>query len=1183
MFLYHLASLARDSSAVFRMKPFDASNTPLELGTTLIEASAGTGKTWSIAALFLRLVLEEHVPVQSILAVTYTVAATSELRERIRARIHTALIQLREGGETALADPIIAPFATDAELRARAIRDLELAGQSFDEARVFTIHGFCQRVLQDNTFESGLRYGVSLTPDSAPLMEEVAGDFWRKHFHNAPPHIAALAVNRGESASRWTDLLAGTRDHPNVVILPERDPEACAKIAGSLAKSLDAIRHEWAENREEITAILSQDDALMRNEKAFRPDRLERLFAAMERLVEPGCDGGCIEAMEAFCTDSMIAFTKKKKTTPEHPFFVLCQEFCEVGGRYFRRLTHEFLDFARTELPLRKLRSNILTFDDLLTLTRRALIGESGAALAAGVGAQYRAALIDEFQDTDPIQYEIFSRLFATSRHWLFFIGDPKQAIYGFRGADVFTYLEAAKSASRRYTLETNWRSDEALLTGLNAFFTRRKQGDPFVVEEITYRPVLARPGADFRRSKPWPPLRFRHLVGDEASGKNGEFNQEEGSRRITEAVADDIAALHAGGDWKWSDLAVLVRKHRQATAVQAALRQRGIRAVLHTDESVFQSDEAGELQRFLEAVLSPADSGRLNSALLTPMLGVNASAIAEFTTEAHQQWLEQFLSWRDLWRNTCFAAMFRRFLAERDARRRVMEWPAGERRLTNLLHLAELLHEAESFLRLTPEALIEWLGEQRATKRASAEAAQIRLESDGDAVTIVTVHKSKGLEYGVVFCPFLWQPADPPTRNRERVQFHDASGRLTLDLRGKAGADAESVRLHGVEALAEETRLLYVAVTRAKHQCIVYFGDIRGASASALAHVLDVAPEATLQSGIEAFATEQPDAAGWSAIGSEPEDASVAEGLAPEAETPLLLAPKRFPGVFAPTAFLTSFSGLTAAGHEPVTPPEHDSDPALPESAPFEVEAAPTDMPPIFRFERGARAGDFFHDVLENLDFQNPAQLDTLLPGKLAAHGFPRNPWTEHLKAKLREILEVELAPGLRLGGISSADRLSEVEFSFRLHSLRPDDLRAVFAECASDGLDADELGRLRFSPVEGFLRGFIDLLFHHEGRYYVLDWKSNWLGNTPEAYNSEGVARSMRQHRYGLQAYLYVLAVDRFLAARLPDYEYERHFGGVFYVFLRGVDSAFPQRGIFRDRPDLALLERMRKWTIA
>ena len=1174
---------------------FDAVNTPLEPGITLIEASAGTGKTWSIAALFLRLVLEERVPVQSILAVTYTVAATSELRERVRAKLQTALTHLRGGNSE---DEIVAKFIKRGGDRSQAIGDLDLASQSFDEARIFTIHSFCQRVLQDHTFESGSRHGAEVMADSRPMLEEVARDFWRVCFYNTAPHLAALAVARKVTPGEWMDLLQSSRNHPNLRILPERDPEPAEAISREITETLDRIRCEWSSSRPEIEAILRTDSALSQSEKAFRADRVDRLFSALDRLLTGiQCDAECMEAIEALSTGGIAAGTKPKKSPPQHTFFDLCQQFCDLAERYFRRLTHDFLDFAATELPERKLRRNVLGFDDLLTHVHRALNSANGPALAAVVGGNYRAALIDEFQDTDPLQYEIFSRLFATSHHWLFYIGDPKQAIYGFRGADVFTYLTAARDAARRYTLDTNWRSDEALLTGFNAFFTRRADNAPFVVEQIQYHEVHSARAADPDPEHAVPPLRFRYLSSDEPEKP---LAQDKATERICDAVAADVAAMTAdnGGRWQSSAMAVLVRQHWQADNIQTALRRRGIRSVLHTEESVFHSHEAVELQRLLEAVLSPADNQKLNAALATALIGQNANEIAALDADSHQHWLEQFLSWRDLWRDACFIAMFRRVLAEQGVRRRLMQWPGGERRLTNLLHLAELAHEAATLQHMTPEALLEWITEQRAAERSPSEAAQLRLESDGDAVTIVTIHKSKGLEYPVVFCPFLWLPAD--SARRQRVQFHDDAGRLTLDLRGKSGADEDHIARHRREALAEEVRLLYVAVTRARHECIIYTGDVKAPHESALGHLLCLEPGAPMLEGIQPLVADQAGSVSCSLI--ETGDATDAPvSLASEADRATsvpsvlpLIASREFPGIFAPPAFLTSFSGLIAGGAasahaEAVDPPERDKhlesaplDDGVPASeAPPDSTDGASPPAPIFQFERGTRAGDFFHDVLESLDFQDAAGLEPVVANKLALHGFPRTQYAGAIAEKLGEVLNVELQPGLRLSRIAHADRLSEVEFSCRLNALRPEDFRDLFSGYATSALVPEELGRLRFSPVEGFLRGFIDLLFHFEGRYYVVDWKSNWLGASPSDYDAAGVNACMRDHHYTLQAMLYVLAADRFLATRVRDYEYERHFGGVFYLFLRGVERDNPSRAIFRDCPPVELIRRLRKLT--
>ncbi|MDD5349822.1 MAG: PD-(D/E)XK nuclease family protein, partial [Chthoniobacteraceae bacterium] len=417
-----------------------------------------------------------------------------------------------------------------------------------------------------------------------------------------------------------------------------------------------------------------------------------------------------------------------------------------------------------------------------------------------------------------------------------------------------------------------------------------------------------------------------------------------------------------------------------------------------------------------------------------------------------------------------------------------------------------------------------------------------------------------KGLEYNAVLCPFLWTPAD--TARRSRVQFHDAAGRLTMDLRGKRGAAPEAVAAHAREALAEEMRLLYVAVTRARKQCVIYTGDIQQQGVSALGHLLGE----SMREGGKALAEALPERIAWSAV--EPESAAPVPPSEPAPERPL--AARSFPGAIRVPAFLTSFTGLTAGTSR--EEPERD-EPAPERPAPPDAEVAD-----IFRFEKGARAGEFFHEVLETLDFQQPEQLAGLIPTKLAVHGLSGAPYAGSVAAKLAEVLEVELAPGLRLRDVPLEARLSEAEFSVRLPALSPGDLRALFTDAADPALDPEALGRLRFQPVSGFLRGFIDLFFEHAGRYYLVDWKSNWLGNRPEDYDLPGVEAAMRAHHYALQAHLYVLAADRFLAARVPGYDYETHFGGVFYLFLRGVERGNPQRGIYRACPPLALVEKLR-----
>lgn len=1223
--------------------PFHLATVPIEKGVTLIEASAGTGKTFSIAGLVLRLVLEEGVPIQEILAVTFTVAATQELRDRVRRRLRDALEDLRRGG--ASSDDIVRRFLSgtatvegdDAAAgkcisRREGVRRLDAALQCFDEAQIFTIHGFCQRLLKERAFESGMRFDAELLTDATPLLEEVAHDFWRLRFYQADPLIAALAIGWNQSPGGLLAMLGRMRNHPDLAILPAPATRSCEAIAAELAEHFTAIRELWRADREAIAALLGDAKAISQDKaKGFPPERLEEI---LEKIDEACGDLAvaspeCIRALTEICTSNLEELTKANQSTPAHALFDRCEAFCRTVDRLFEQLTHEFLDYAAAELPGRKLRANVLTYDDLLMRVHRVLESErGGAALAASVGRQYRAALIDEFQDTDPVQYGIFRRLFGGSgaAHWLYFIGDPKQAIYGFRGADMFTYFRAVESAGRCYTLDTNHRSEARLLDAVNRLFRACER--PFVFKEIAYRQVRApeKPRDSFatlveKRGSAEAPLQFRLVESARDDGKD--FNQAEATEAIACAVAADIARWHASGaklggrPLRFCDLAVLVRKHSQARAVQAALRARGLRSVLHTEESVFATSEADELQRLIEAVLEPRQEHLLRTALVSPFIGLDAPALVALEEDEtlRQEWHERFLGWRARWENECFMAMFRKLLIDQGVRERLVRLPGGERRLTDLLHLAELLHAAETEGNLTPDGVCGWLRDRRREGRESkaAEEHQLRLESDGDAVLIATIHRCKGLEYPVVFCPFLWAPAVPA--RFDVAQFHDPrnDNRLTFDLRGSS-APPEHLEQHRTEALAEEMRLLYVAVTRAKNRGVIYGGAIQKFEESPLAHLLGSVPAADLPVRLEELCAESGGNIGVSRVdpaadtgadsGSAATCADAASNRAGDGDhdASAPLSARSFMGTIPRTRFFASFTGLTSSGRHRKTSDREDDDKASADeettaadgnpaglmadgaAAPGIVSSEP--VAGVFGFDRGPRAGDFFHDVLEELDFQAPAALDKLVPEKLELHGFRGNPHREALHAKLRELLDTELAPGVRLRDVSRRERLSELAFWHRLPRLDPARLRAAFAPAGTDGnpaagLDsqvARNIGRLEFNPVEGCMRGFIDLLFRAGGRYYVVDWKSNWLGNRPQDYDAEGLRACMLHHHYFLQARLYTLAADLFLAQRLPGYDYERDFGGVIYVFLRGIEAANPARGIHRHRPGAAVVGALR-----
>ena len=1154
---------------------FDLANTPLTPGVTLIEASAGTGKTSSLTGLILRLVVEEHIAINKILAVTYTIAATAELKERVRRRLYEAIDELRRGHtEDAILKRVLK--AGDAT---RGVHELDLALQSFDEAQVFTIHSFCQHVLQDHAFESGISFDTELVTDPTPLFEQVARDFWRSKFHGAPPLISALMLAWEKSPNEWAELLDRKRSHPEVVFIPPATGKLFNQLAAEIEESIHAIRREWKSSASTIERILREDENLARNQNAFRLDRVEELLSQIDQACGDfkSADPMCIRALAEVTAEKIKTGTKPSRPAPTHRFFDLCTGFVDAVAEVFLRSTYDFLQYADQEIPKRKARTNTVTFDDLILRLRDALKSPAGERLAAAVSAKYRAALIDEFQDTDPAQYEIFRRLFAVGKHHLYYIGDPKQAVYGFRGADVFTYIAAAADANRTFTLGTNWRSEKQLVGAVNDLF--QQADDPFVLPGIKYHDIRPADKTEFPLLANIPKtsaarLAFRMVA---STRENGEpMNQTEATAAICQAVAGDMTRLQASGATLgdrpvgFADMAVLVRKHRQAEQMQEVLREHGIRSIVQTDRSVFETNEAEELQRLLQGIIEPARDRLFKAALITSLIGLNGDALVELETDeaARQQWLDKFAGWRARWTSECFIAAFRQIMVEQNARARLMQLPGGERRLTNFLHLAELLHAAETAQRLVPDGLAAWLRRQRNIHHVAQDDFQLRLESDSNAVQILTIHKCKGLEYPIVFCPFLWTPAE--SSQRKELLFHDRNydNRLTLSLRGTIDATDEQKRWQSEEITSEEVRMLYVAVTRAKNRCTVHVPDYKEIEQSPLARLFSKDKRADLANALRELATQRPEC-----ISVSPVPADSVPIVAPRTHT-LTFAARPFNGTIDRTAMVASFSGLNTGRIE-----LEEREPEISDQPEIALEERVTSGDTIFDFERGARAGDFFHAVLERINFTAP-ELDSLVDEQLGWHGFGKSKCRDSIISTLHALLEIQLEPGLSLKKVDRSARISELEFTYRLNRLDPNRLRAIFTRC--NRLPAEfsgNLGRLRFDPVEGYLRGFIDLFFQFDDRYYIIDWKSNWLGNYPADYDEAGMRASMLEHNYYLQAHLYVLAADLFLQTRLETYTYERDFGGVFYIFLRGIDRQNGKLGIFRQRPSERSIAALRE----
>ncbi len=1185
---------------------------PLQ-GIVLIEASAGTGKTHTIADLFVRLLVEGERDIAEILVVTFTRAATEELRDRIRNRIREAgrAFSAADAGENQTLCGLLERCAD----HQRVAKELANALTRMDEASVCTIHSFCQQMLQEHAFESGEPFEASFEYDEQQMLETVIEDFWRHRFYGESPAFAKV-VNDLWATPR--ELLTQVRDCtrvPDSEIRPTLDPQELEQARRRFLSSLRQLHGRWAQHRAEVCEVLRNHKGLRRTRQRYRSDRVEELIDAMDELARQDFQGYLLpDAFAQFTRDGISHEPLKKHAPPEHPFFDYCQELSDSSQTLCRGIRilvlREAVEYLRTELRRRKRDLNALSYDDLLTRLRGALDRDRTGSLKAAIRRRFPVALIDEFQDTDPLQYRIFRGLYEDREGLgLFMIGDPKQAIYSFRGADVFTYIKARRATARRFSLSRNWRSAQSLVRGVNALF-EGSGGRAFVYErDIPFTPAEAAGKADAapltidgRRTEP---LRVWYL--DKGGGKALARNA--ATAAILPACAAEISRLIRLGSngrarigdapLRAEDIAVLVRNRYEADEVQTQLRRLRVASVFISQESVYASEEALELIRVLRALAEPGDEARLRGALCTRMLGLTAQDLLRMQNdeEEWEGWLQRFEGYRDIWLKRGFMAMFQHLLMESGVVDRILASVDGERRMTNLRHLGELLQEAGQ-IHPGIEELLQWLIRSMRLADGNNEDQQLRLETDEKLVKVVTIHKSKGLQYPVVFLPFAWsgrrmmRPSPP-------LAYHEQGGtRRIVDL----GTDrlAEAHRLAETERLAEDVRLLYVALTRAQHLCYLPFAPVSsnrggkrsGLPESALGWLLyqdETAPKEDVEELAERVFQMDDEAlqrpwhtlaeTGAGALLVTPVPAEPGDILTPASVArPRRGAARAFAGPMADTWKLTSYSRLSAGRH--YLPQAADLD-LLGESEAGGDRDGPGDdgdRQSVFSFPRGREAGNLVHGLMERLDFPaaRGAALAAEVDRQLQRYGF-EPAWQGVIETLVGRILDTTLGDekGFRLREVPTARRLTELEFHFRIDALEADALNRFLLEHRR--ADAPPLP-LEFDRVKGYMTGFIDLVVEHDGRFYVIDYKSNHLGNRASDYGADALARAILEHRYDLQYLIYSVALHRYLGCRLPGYDYDRHFGGVFYLFVRGMEGiAGSRNGVHRDRPARATLEAL------
>lgn len=1215
--------------------PLDVMQVPL-WGIHLIEASAGTGKTFTITSLVLRFLVEEERPIESILAVTFTNAATAELKERVAARIAVALSVLRD--EIPAGTDVVCQALRQRPDRSKAVRLLERAEADVDRAGIFTIHGFAAKMLADHSLSSGARVDAELVGDQRALVLDLVTDFWSNQVATLPStlfrQVGGTAFFR--SLLKVGLVKAGALDVPMVEVQSGLD---LPTEQAALERSFAFARTAFFEQGQELLELLVHSPALDRNK--MRPPSLHADFEDHALYFGRGDPFVGHPASLRFTQKKVQSSVKKGKSAPQHPLLTILGELREqyervelAAAQFADSLRFRLCDHIDSNLRQEHERERSQSFDGLLADLRTALCsGGMESELGRQIRAAYPVALIDEFQDTDPVQYEIFGQIYRNSSDRspsaLFLIGDPKQSIYAFRGADIFTYLRAGHDArSGVWTLTTSYRASPRLVAAQNALFQDSRQ--PFGMEGIVYEPVTPRPGAeDVLCDTAGRALPGLHVAVCEQ--KEPDFLW---------LTAQEIARFLSGGHRLSgrvvlpSDLAVLTRTNQQAQQIQTRLRELDIPAVMHGDRSVFEAPEAIELRRILRALSEPGNRTLSRTALATRMIGLHSDELAsiEDSHEELERWMGRLARWGALFKTRGIAPAIEKLSLDVDLVARTLAQRDGERRMTNFRHLFELLHEAETVQHLGVAGLLRWFEGAIADPSGhamAAEARQLRLESDADAVTLTTAHKSKGLEYNIVFLPMLGA-GDLPFVDEAYRYFDEAKGQCRLEVRGRS-TRGESSTIHDLEVAQESLRLGYVALTRARHHIFAllglgkrfsslgYFLGEReapggGGLEQSLGYLKSVSPE-TRKAALGRVCAASQGACAWSVVSPDPgpryHDNEPLLRLEPPPPAPLLTERER----------TSSFSAMTR--HNLVSRAARDGrdvDEGIDDAGVLpgdgSVRVPSQERSSLADFPRGARPGDALHAMFEHCPFgETEERKREIAERQLQLRGFA----SPHIEAGARCLLDV-LGTPLRsfragspivLGRLEPRSCVPEMEFSLpvglprvkrisgepnRLSSARlaqalgarrraPHEAHAPLVQLRDEGEESsqaspkeaghclsprylDAVARLDFEAWSGFLRGFIDLVYEHEGRIYALDYKSNHLGDNYNDYHEGALLRSMEEHHYLLQALIYCVALHRYARARIPDYRYEDHFGGMHYLFLRGI-SPSRSTGIYWMRP--------------
>jgi len=1167
-----------------KLDNLNAAQVPLT-GKHLIEASAGTGKTYNITRIYLRLLLERELSVEQILLMTFTKDATQELRGRIDAFIRDALTNWHQLCEN---DSYFKAISERVEYN-KVQGLLKRALLFLDEAAIFTIHGFCQRALSQHAFASGLPFNATLSTSNAEIVLEACQDWYRQLAKQSADDFSLVAQFWSQPSSFLRSFAKAISQQSELSTIDSQNiAKDFIELANQASKALTAndsllqqglISHKNAQEQEKRTQMLASLHTWLEQVKAcFDADSLLQVVQVPmpDYLLHGGRHPKAFKVQLAEVLASCKLIKTQIKTLAKN-----------INRANAYQLVRSAIYHIRQQVQDKKTQLNVLDFDDLIITLADSLSAEKSTnGLAATLLAQYPVALVDEFQDTDPMQFSILQGLYYIEQAKLndaalYLIGDPKQAIYGFRGGDIFAYLNARHSCDFHWLMDTNYRSSADMIDAYNQVFISKdaQVADGIFGFGIEYQAVHAGKKVE-QNIDEGKALQFVHFNQDGEESVTLTF----ACPLMADWCASEITQLLTTGQVKPQDIAILVRDNREAQFIKQALHSAGLASVFLSDRAnLFQCQQAKQLLALLKGVLTPENERIYLAALVSGLLGFNAVKLHQLQQDemAYQTLKFEFIDYKKQWQQQGFIAMAINLMHQHFKVPQLNK----DRALTNILHLFEILQTASQRF-LQPEELIYWFEQQCLLDNVNSELeAELRLENDGNLIRIITQHGAKGLEYPVVFIPFASKHKDPlkfGNQNISYLEYHDKQGHLHLSLDGDEQAKAAMAE----EAYAESIRLLYVAITRAEKRCYLLVAPFDKCHLSPLGKTLQWQAGNDIVQNLQQFIDKTPHATGLLQV--ELDDVQVQADPTPldnDDQKPALQASK-FVGKIERDWWLSSFSALSRnLRHGGVSLPDRDTG-----LVPCDSVAYPDNFNMLrFALTKGAHSGNLLHDILEHSDFCKPNWHESIKWPLVKYGELPTSFTEDDLTSWLNEVLLTPLISSVQadentsehfcLADIPWHKSLRESEFYFPMEQASMKGLAKLLTEHRNTFSKDEKQSQAGINPLstkvklphyqslKGMMHGFIDLVFEHQGKFYVCDYKSSHLGHNFTDYQADVLRVNIENNYYDLQYLIYSLALHRYLKHNIDNYNVEKHFGGVYYLYLRGMtnDEQHPGTGVY------------------